>query len=431
MRAARVAAGHGARVGIAEDRDFGGTCVNRGCVPKKLLVTTSRFASECEHARHAGWSVGTPVIDWPRLTAGVEDERQRLSSIYRRNLIEAGVTIHDQHARLVDARTVALADGLSITADRILIATGGAPRLHGAFPGCEHALVSDAMFRLPALPQRLAVIGGGYIALEFASLMAGFGCAVTLLVRDAEVLPSFDPEAAAHLREALEARGIDVRRAAKVERLEAAGGQRRVVLADGDVIVADLVLAAIGRSPNTRGLGLEAAGVQLGRKGEIRVDAHSRSSVPGIFAVGDVTGRVALTPVAIREGQAFADSEFGGQPWSLGHALIPTAVFTTPELISVGLSEPEAARAGRAVRVHRTRFRPLRQMLTGDRSQVLIKLVVDANDDRVIGAQAVGPEVSEWLQFLDILIRAGVTKADFDASIAVHPTLSEEFVTLK
>jgi glutathione reductase (NADPH) len=431
VRAANVAARHGARVGLAEERDLGGTCVNRGCVPKKLLVATSRFAAECEHARHSGWRVEKPTIDWPQLTAKVEHERLRLSAIYRRNLVESGVTIHPSRAGLLDANTIVLASGEQITAGKILIATGGMPRLAGAFPGSEHAVSSDEMFHLPSLPPRLVVIGGGYIAVEFASLMAGFGSQVTLLARDGEILPSFDTEVVAHLREALQAKGIDVRLNSKVERIESAGEQRTVVLASGERFAADVVLAAIGRVPNTQSLGLETLGVTLGKKGQVMVDAHSRSSVPTIFAVGDVTDRAALTPVAIREGHAFADSEFGDQPRKFGHALIPTAIFTTPELITVGLSEDAANKSNRAIRIFRENFRPLRQALTGDQTRVLIKLVVDAADDRVIGAHAVGPEVSEWVQFLDILIRAGATKADFDASISVHPTISEEFVTLR
>jgi glutathione reductase (NADPH) len=400
-------------------------------VPKKLLVVASRFAAECRHARHSGWQVSDPAIDWPRLTADVERERLRLSAIYERSLLESGVRIYAARARLLDAETVELAGGERVVARKILVATGGHPRLAGAFPGSEHAISSDDMFHLPSLPRRLVVIGGGYIAVEFASLMAGFGSAVTLLARDAEILPGFDPEIAGHLREALQASGIEVRRHVKVERIECAGEQRSVVLAGGESLVADVVLAAIGRLPNTADLGLEAAGVTLGHRGQIVVNEHSRSSVPNIFAVGDVTDRAALTPVAIREGHAFADSEFGGKPRIFGHQLIPTAVFTTPELITVGLSETAAQRQGRKVRIFRTRFRALKQALTGDQSKLLIKLVVDASDDRVLGAHAVGPEVGEWVQFLDILIRAGVTKADFDASIAVHPTVSEEFVTLR
>lgn len=431
VRAANVAARHGARVGLAEERDLGGTCVNRGCVPKKLLVTASRFPAECRHARHSGWSVSEPMIDWPRLVADVERERLRLSDIYRHGLVESGVTVFPVRARLLDAETVQLADGARIAAKKILIATGGRPRRAGAFPGSEHAVSSDDMFRLPTLPPRLVVIGGGYIAAEFASLMRGFGCAVTLLARDGEILPSFDAEVAGHLRAALQAGGIDVRLDTKVERLERDGGRRIVVLGDGARIAADVVLAAIGRIPNTADLGLEAAGVALGRKNQIVVDTHSRSSVPSVFAVGDVTGRAALTPVAIREGQAFADSEFGGRPWTFRHDLIPTAIFTTPELVTVGLSESAAVQAGRNARVFRARFRPLRQALTGDHGKVLIKLVVDADDDRVLGAHAVGPEVGEWVQFLDMLLRMGATKADFDASVAVHPTMAEEFVSLR
>jgi glutathione reductase (NADPH) len=431
VRAANVAARHGARVGLAESRDLGGTCVNRGCVPKKLLVVASRFDQQCRHARDAGWNVAEPSIDWPHLTAAVERERLRLSAIYERNLLQSGVTIHTARARLVDAQTVMLDSSERITARTILIATGGLPRLGSAFPGIEHAASSDEMFHLPKLPAHLVVIGSGYIGLEFATLMAGFGSLVTVLVRGEEILKGFDLEIAQHLRETLQTAGIGFRLEARVERIDREGERRVVRLAGGETLEADAVLVAIGRVPNTAGLGLEAAGIALGKNGEVIVDENSRSTVSNVYAVGDVTDRVALTPVAIREGQAFADSVFGSTSRVFRHDLIPTAVFTSPEVMTVGLTEQAAAEAGYSVKLFREKFRPLHQALTDDHSKVLIKLVVDATDDRVLGAHAVGPEVGEWVQFLDILIRSGVTKAEFDASISVHPTMSEEFVTMR
>jgi glutathione reductase (NADPH) len=431
VRAARIAAGHGARVAIAEADRFGGTCVIRGCVPKKLLVYASRFADEFHDAAGFGWQVAGTRFDWPTLIANKDREIARLESLYAQGLENAGVHLYRQRAAVEGTDTVRLADGRHLRAGRILVATGGVPRREPAWAAHPRVLVSDDVFDLPALPPRLIVVGGGYIAVEFASLMRGLGVEVTLVYRGAELLRGFDTEIAAALREAMQARGIRVLLDARVAGFEERPGALGLRLDNGETLVAENVLMAIGRDPATQGLGLETAGVARKANGAIAVDAWSRTSVASIFAVGDVTDRVNLTPVAIREGHAFADSEFGGRPTTADHSMVPTAVFSTPELGTVGLSEAQAAAEHPRLDIYRARFRPLKATLGGSAERTLLKLIVDADGGRVLGAHMLGPDAGEMAQLLAIPLRLRATKADFDATMAVHPTLAEEWVTLR
>jgi glutathione reductase (NADPH) len=431
VRAARIAAGHGARVAIAEADRFGGTCVIRGCVPKKLLVYASRFADEFHDAAGFGWQIERTRFDWPTLIANKDREIARLEGLYAQGLEKAGVQLYRQRALVDGADAVRLADGRRLRAGRILVATGGVPRRDTAWSEHPRVLVSDDIFTLPALPPRLIVVGGGYIAVEFACLMRGLGVEVTLAYRGAEILRGFDPEIAGALREAMQARGIRVLLDARIAGFEERPSALGLRLDNGTTLEADNVLMAIGRNPATLGLGLETAGVALKANGAIAVDAWSRTSVASIFAVGDVTDRVNLTPVAIREGHAFADTEFGGRPTAADHALVPTAVFTTPELGTVGLSETQAAAEHPKLDIYRARFRPLKATLGGSPERTLLKLIVDAASQRVLGAHMLGPDAGEMAQLLAIPLRLRATKADFDATMAVHPTLAEEWVTLR
>ncbi|HEY1076412.1 MAG TPA: glutathione-disulfide reductase [Fontimonas sp.] len=432
VRAARIAAGHGARVGIAEAFRFGGTCVIRGCVPKKLMVYASRFADEFADATGFGWQLQQPTFDWATLIANKDREIARLEGIYAGNLEKAGVVLHRSHASIAAPQTVRLADGRTIRAGKILIATGGAPKNDDRFAVGGAIISSNELFELPTLPPRIVVVGGGYIAVEFACLLHGLGAEVTLVHRSDELLRHFDKDLRQHLREAMQARGIRIVLGQGVRGIEqnAAGSMAHVTLDDGSRHSAERVLFAIGRQPNTVGLGLEALGIALGRNGSIPVDGYSRTSAPGVFAVGDVTDRVNLTPVAIREGHAFADTEFGGKPTAFDHALIPTAVFTTPELGTVGLSEEQAREAHANVDIYRANFRPLKATLSGRAERELMKLIVDADSDKVLGAHMIGHDAGEMMQLLAIAIRMGATKRDLDATLAVHPTAAEEWVTM-
>lgn len=433
VRAARIAAQHGARVGIAEASRWGGTCVIRGCVPKKLLVLASRFPEEFDAARGFGWSLPEPTLDWATLIAAKDREIARLESVYAANLDAVGVQRYAARAELLGSRRLRLhsEDGVrELTATRILIASGGQPWCDASIPGIELGLTSDDMFDLPQLPRRIAVIGGGYIAVEFACLLQGLGSKVTLVHRGPQLLRGFDADLQAALLEALVARGVDVQLQSQPRALRAVGAQRELELDSGKLLNIDQVLLATGRRPAVAGLGLDVAGVELGRGGAIKVDARSRTSAPGIYAVGDVTDRVALTPAAIREGQAFADSEFGGRVTEVNYTQIPTAVFTTPEIACVGLTEAAARERG-AVRIYRARFRPLRDTLGGGQHRVLMKLVVAADSERVLGVHMFGPEAAEMIQLLAVPMGMGATKADLDATLAVHPTLAEEWVTMR
>ncbi|SFC29520.1 glutathione reductase (NADPH) [Bosea sp. CRIB-10] len=432
-RAARIAAGHGARVMIAEEDRIGGTCVIRGCVPKKLFVYASRFADEFEDAAGFGWSVGKPEFDWPKLRDAVAKEVTRLSGLYRKGLDGAGVTIREERAVVAGPHEARLQkSGETIRARHILVATGGYPAFEPPIPGGELGISSNEVFHLPSLPQRMLVVGGGYIALEFASVFARLGVAVTLLHRGDNVLRGFDEDLRTRLRDALGHAGITLRLGCTVNRIELLpDGSRRAHCAHGAPIDADVVLVATGRRPNTAGLGLEAAGVKLGPAGQVLVDAASLSSVPSIAAVGDVTDRVNLTPVAIREGHAFADTTFGGKPWTVDHALVASAVFTTPELGTVGLTEQQALATGRPLRIFETGFRPMKATISGRDERIYMKLVVDAQTDRVIGVHILGHDAGEIVQSVAIAVTMGATKADFDRTVALHPSAAEELVTMR
>lgn len=432
-RAARIAAGHGARVMIAEDDRIGGTCVIRGCVPKKLFVYASRFAEDFEDAAAFGWKLDKPEFDWPTLRDAVADEVTRLSGLYRKGLEAALVEIREERAVVAGPHAVRLQkSGQTVSARHILVATGGHPTFDPPIPGGELGISSNEVFHLPSLPRRMLVVGGGYIALEFASLFARLGVAVTLLHRGDNVLRGFDEDLRTRLREALGHAGIALRLGCTIDRIELLpDGCRRAHCAHGEPIDAEVVLVATGRRPNTAGLGLDEAGVKLGPKGQVLVDAASVSSVPSIAAVGDVTDRINLTPVAIREGHAFADTTFGGKPWTVDHTLVASAVFTTPELGTVGLTEQQALAAGRDLRVFETSFRPMKATISGRQERIYMKLVVDAVTDQVIGVHILGHDAGEIIQSVAIAVTMGATKADFDRTVALHPSAAEELVTMR
>jgi glutathione reductase (NADPH) len=433
VRASRVAAGHGARVAIAEDYRVGGTCVIRGCVPKKLLTYAAHFAQDFEDAAGYGWTVGDARFSWPALIANKDREIGRLEGIYRSLLKASGVTTLDGRATVVDPHTVEVG-GRRVTARHLLVATGGWPA-RPALPGADLCITSNEAFELPELPHRVLLVGGGYIAVEFAGIFAGLGAAVTLAYRGDQVLRGFDDDVRNHLATEIVKHGIDLRLHAvpqSVERLP--HGRLRVALrtaAGVESLEVDAVMLATGRMPNTRGLGLEAAGVVLSDNGAVVVDAYGASSVPSIHAVGDVTDRVALTPVAIREGAALAATLFGGQPTPVDHADVPHAVFSNPPVGVVGLTEAQARSRLDAVTVYKASFRPLKATLSGRDEKTLMKLVVDGDTQRVLGAHMVGPDAPEIIQAVAIAVKAGLTKAQFDATVAVHPTAAEEFVTMR
>ncbi|GLS03915.1 glutathione-disulfide reductase [Chitiniphilus shinanonensis] len=432
VRAARIAAGHGAKVAIAEEDRFGGTCVNRGCVPKKLMVYASRYPMEVASAAAFGWQASATGFDWNTLIGNKDVEIERLNGIYLRNVEASGVTVFASRATVVDPHTLQLADGRSVTARVILVAVGGHPDRGHDFPGRDLAITSDDLFHLPALPRRTLIVGGGYIAVEFAGILAGLGSDTTLLYRAEHLLRGFDDELRLALEDAYRQRGITLRSQARVARIDRAGAALTVTLEDGGTLDVDCVLLCTGRRPNVAGLGLEAAGVELDDKGAVRVDALSQSSVPSIYAVGDVTNRVNLTPAAIREGQAFADTVFGGKPTPVDHAVVPTAVFSTPELGTVGLTEAKARERFPQLKVFRSSFRPMKASLSGGNERVVLKLLVDgADSDRIVGAHMLGEGAGELIQLLGVALTMRATKADFDRTLAVHPTVAEEWVTLR
>ena len=430
VRAARVAAGDwGAKVGLAEESRMGGTCVIRGCVPKKLMVFASAFPEAIAEAREYGWDVQAGGFDWTRFRTRLESELDRLEGAYRNTLKNAGVIVHDERAVIVDAHRVRLASGQEVTTKHILVATGGWPFVPD-IPGRELAITSNEIFHLPQLPQRALIVGGGYIASEFACILNGLGVKVSQYYRGAQILRGFDDEARGHVAKAMQAQGIAIRCGADILRLEKTATGIRAVATDGSADEFDLVLYATGRRPNTAGLGLEAIGLTLGDTAEIPVDAYSQTAVPSVFAVGDVTGRINLTPVAIREGHAFVDTIFGARPTRFDHQLVASAVFTQPEFGSVGLSE-EAARAQEPIEVYATSFRPMKTLFAGKDDRVLMKLIVSRATRKVLGCQIVAPEAGEMIQLAAIAIRMGATKEDFDATCAVHPTMAEELVTMR
>jgi glutathione reductase (NADPH) len=431
VRAARVAAQHGARVMLAEEYRLGGTCVIRGCVPKKLLVYASRFRAEFEDAAGFGWSVPHATFDWKALIANKDTEIARLETVYGTLLDKAGVKVAKSRAVLVDAHTVKLAEGERISAAHILIATGSTPGFGDTIPGLEHAISSNEAFQLQDLPRRIVIQGGGYIAVEFAGIFAGLGSHVTLVYRGDNVLRGFDDEVRAHLRADMEMRGIPVLTGVKITAIEKGPSHYAVHLTGGNQLSADQVMFALGRPPNVGKLGLNEAGVAMAKNGGIAVDEYSRSSVPHIYGVGDVTNRINLTPVAIREGQAFADTVFGGKSTKVDHANVPTAVFSDPEIGTVGLTEAQArAQLGRTD-IYKAMFRPLKATLSGRDTTVLMKIVVDGVTDRVVGVHVVGEGAAEMAQVAAIAVRMGARKADFDATMALHPTTAEELVTMR
>jgi glutathione reductase (NADPH) len=418
VRAARVAAEHGARVAIAEADRWGGTCVIRGCVPKKLLVFASEVSRAIEDARGHGWTIEGATHDWGALVAAKDKEIERLSRAYTARLQKAGCEVISDKAVLADEHTIEIG-GRRITAARILVATGGVPRRP---PGTW--ITSDEAFHLEALPKRIGILGGGYIAVEFAHIFAGLGVQVTLIHRDAQVLRGFDPDVRELVTAQLTAHGIEVVHCTELVQ------RGNILHAAGRDIEVDLAMAAIGREPNSRGIGLEAAGVKLDAHGFIPVDEYSRTNVEHIHAVGDVTGRVALTPIAIREGHAVADTLFGGRPTPIHHHLIPTAVFAQPPAAAIGLTQPVACETYDVV-VYRAKFRPMRYALSGRDEQVLIKMLVDRKTDKVLGLHVVGPDAPEIVQAAAIAISMGATKADVDRTFALHPTTAEELVLLR
>ncbi len=430
VRAARIAGETGARVGLAEEYRMGGTCVIRGCVPKKLMVYASGFADAFEDAAGYGWSLGAePRFDWAALIAAKDREIARLEGIYGEVLRRAGVQIFATRATLVDAHRLRLATGEEVTAKHILIATGGHPFVP-AIPGVELGITSNEMFHLPAQPRRILIVGGGYVACEFAGVMRGLGSEVTISYRGAEILRGFDNDLRDHVEEAMRARGIGVQVSCDVVALERAGDAIEARFGDGGTLLVDQVLFATGRRASTAGLGLEAAGVALRADGSVIVDDWSQTGVPSIYAVGDVTGRVELTPVAIRDGHAFADTVFGAMPRKVDHSLVATAVFTRPEAATVGRTEAEA-RAEGEVEIYRARFRPMYNLLAGREERMLMKLVVARESRRVLGCHIVGTGAAEMIQMAAIAIGMGATKEDFDRTVAVHPTSAEELVTMR
>jgi glutathione reductase (NADPH) len=429
VRAARIAAGHGARVGIAEESRVGGTCVIRGCVPKKLLVYASHFHEDFEDAAGYGWTVPKPRFDWASLIANKDKEIDRLNAAYKKTLSNAKAELIESRATLVDRNTVSVG-GRTVSAELILIATGSWPELPRV-PGIEHAITSNECFHLPRLPERVAVVGGGYIALEFAGIFNGLGSDATVLYRGEQILRGFDGDVRNFLAEELTKKGITIRCKTEVARIDKVAGGLRLGLNDGTTLDCDQVLYATGRRPLTRDMGLEQVGVALDELGAVKVNAASQSSVPNIYAVGDCTNRINLTPVAIREGHAFADSVFGKAPWQVDHADCPSAVFTQPPVGSVGLSE-EAARAKHgAVDIYRESFRPMKHTMTGRTERSLMKLVVDRKSQVVVGAHMVGSDAPEIIQTLAIAVKLKATKQQIDQTIAVHPTAAEEFVTMR
>jgi glutathione reductase (NADPH) len=432
VRAARVAAMHGARVTIAEEFRIGGTCVIRGCVPKKLMVYASRYKDQFEDSAGFAWTNSAPSFDWPKFVAAKEKEISRLSGVYRANLAKAGVAIEGTRAEVESAHSARLcATGRSVRAKTILISTGAGPVLEPDIPGRDYAITSNEVFDLPELPNHMLIIGGGYIAVEFASIFARFGTKVSMAVRGENVLRGFDCDMRNGVRDALLQSGVDLNFGVLPTGIEKAASGYCVTLTNGACVEADQVLIATGRRPNTKGLGLERAGVEVDSFGAIRVDAFSKTNINSIYAVGDVTNRVPLTPVAIREGHAFAETVFGGGPEAVNHSTIPTAVFATPELGCVGLTEEAARAAFDCVDIYAANFRPLKATLSGRAERTIMKIIVDGETDRVLGMHILGEDAAEMAQLLAIAIKMGAKKADFDATMALHPTSAEELVTLR
>ncbi len=430
VRAARMSAGHGARVAVAESTWLGGTCVNVGCVPKKLFVYGSHFAEDFEDAGAYGWSVNVDGFDWATLRDNKTAEIERLNGIYGNLLRGAGVDIHEGRARLADAHTIEM-NGSTMTADRILVATGSWPSVPD-FPGREHVITSNEAFFLPQFPERVAIVGGGYIAVEFAGIFAGLGASTELLYRGPLFLRGFDDGIRRFVADELAHKRVNLRFDTSVRAIERRGSEYALTLDDDTAIHADLVLYATGRHPNTRGLGLEQAGVKLADSGAVAVDDYYRTSTDNIYAIGDVIDRLQLTPVAIAEGMCIANNLFTDRPRrTLGYDNVPTAVFCQPNIGTVGLTERQAGARHGTVQVFESTFRPMKHTVSGRSERTLMKLVVNPRDDRVVGVHMVGPDAGEIIQGMAVAVQAGATKAHFDATIGIHPTAAEEFVTMR
>jgi len=428
VRASRFAAGFGARVAIAEDRYLGGTCVNVGCIPKKLFSYAAHFHGDFEDAAAYGWRPGEPAFDWKTLVAHKDREIQRLNGVYERLLKGSGVELFNGRASVVDPHTVEV-NGKRVTAAYILVATGGWP-VKPDIPGAELAFTSNEAFHLAELPRSVVVVGGGYIAVEFASIFNGLGVETTLVYRRKRLLRAFDADLGRFLGEQMAAKGIGIRYECKIKAITR-NGSLRSELADGSILESDAVMLATGRAPNTAGLGLERAGVELGANGAVIVDEEYRSSVPSIYAIGDVTDRMLLTPVALAEGMVVADRLFNKGQRAMSYENVATAIFSHPNVGTVGLSEEEACERGFEISIYRSTFTPLKHTLTGRAEKSLMKLVVDGKSDRVLGVHMVGPEAGEVIQGFAVALNCNVTKSQLDATIGIHPTLAEEFVTMR
>ena len=429
VRAARVAAQEGVRVALAEEDRYGGTCVIRGCVPKKLMVFASEYPGHMADAQAYGWTVQAGSFDWTAFKTKLHAELDRLEGVYRNILKSNSVESYDARARLIDAHTVELNTGERKTAKHILVAVGGRP-VKPDLPGAEHGITSNDIFHMETLPKSILIIGGGYIASEFACILNGLGSSVTQFYRGEQILRGFDEEARNMIADQMIESGVDLKLGTNILSMEPVDGGYLVKDTNGSETVFEQVMFATGRDPNTVDLGLENAGVTTGRKGEITVDEYSQTAVPSVYAVGDVTDRVNLTPVAIREGMAFVETVFKGNPTSVDHDLIPTAIFTQPEMGTVGLSEEEA-RAQEPIEVYAASFKPMQQSFAGRSDKVLMKLIVSQANRRVLGCHIVAPGAGEMIQLAGIAVKMGATKEDFDRTVAVHPTMSEELVTMK
>jgi glutathione reductase (NADPH) len=432
VRAARIASLAGAKVAVAEEYRIGGTCVIRGCVPKKFLVFGAEFSQMIADAPGYGWTLGQSSFDWPTLRDNVQKEVTRLSGIYTTNLAKAGVTAFEERAEVVDGHTVRLKkSGSEITAERILIATGGRPYLPEGLPGLELGISSNEAFLLPQFPARTLIVGGGYVALEFANIFHGLGSSVRILHRGDKLLRGFDDDLRAHMHIEVERGGTQLTMKTTLTKLEKSGGAIRATLSTGETVETDVVLFAIGRNPNTQGLGLEAAGVKLDDAGAVIVDEYSQSCVESIYAIGDVTNRMNLTPVAIRDGHAFANTIYNNLPTAIDHSSVPSAVFGRPPIGSVGLSEADARRSFDSVDIYRTNFRPMRNMISGNQERTLMKIVVDGKSGKLLGIHIAGEDAPEMIQLAAVAVKAGLTKQQLDSTMALHPTAAEELVLMR
>lgn len=431
VRAARIAANHGASVALIEEYRLGGTCVIRGCVPKKLMVYASRFAHEFEDAKGYGWSIGETQFNWAQLKLKRDHEVARLEEVYRKNLLAAGVCIYQGHASFVDSKTILLSNNETLSGSHILIATGGMPVANDDYPNIEYTIDSNGFFDLDHLPKKVVIHGAGYIALEFACIFRLLGSTVDIIVRGDNILRGFDSDIQSQLKKELIQSGINFHFGKNIQSIARLNDQFLVTLDDDTKLDANCVLRAVGRIPNTQDLNLEKVGILLDSKGAITVNDYSQTNIEGIYAVGDVTNRVNLTPMAIREGHAFADTVFGKNPRLVNHSLVPTAVFTSPEVGVVGLTEEQALIQYPELDVYIAHFRPMKATLSGAQDKVLFKLLVDRATDKVLGFHSIGHDTGEMIQLLGIALQMKVTKKDLDATLAVHPTAAEEWVTFR